>query len=161
MEDMDKIYKEYAGAVFKFLKMRTKDDTLAEELTQETFYQAVRSIDKFDGSCKISVWLCQIAKHTWYKHLRKYSKEILSHEELLIESIPSAEEEAITQSGHLDIIKKIHDLNDTSKEIVYLRSFGGLSFKEIGLVIGKSENYARVTFYRAKEKLKGEIENEK
>ncbi len=161
MEDMDKIYKEYAETVFKFLKLMTKDEYLAEELTQETFYQAVRSIERFDKSCKMSVWLCQIAKHTWYKHLRKHSKEVLSEEELLMESIPSAEDQALTKSGHLEIIKKIHGLNDISKEIVYLRSFGGLSFKEIGLVIGKSENYARVTFYRAKERLKGEIENEK
>ena len=158
---MEKIYKEYALTVFKFLKMQTHDDALAEELCQETFYQAVKSIDSFDGSCKISVWLCQIAKHSWYKYLRKNSREIPTEENESDLFSSSAEDEALAKEGNLQFLKKIHLLNETAKEIVYLRSFGGLSFKEIGLVIGKSETYARVTFYRAKEKLKGETQDDK
>ena len=158
---MEKIYKEYALTVFKFLKMQTHNDALSEELCQETFYQAVKSIDSFDGSCKMSVWLCQIAKHSWYKYLGKNSKEIPTEESESELISSSAEDEALANEGNLQLIKKIHLLNETAKEIVYLRSFGGLSFKEIGLVIGKSETYARVTFYRAKEKLKGETEYDK
>ena len=73
MEDMDAVYRQHAQTVYKFLLSQCHDPHLAEELTQETFYQAVRSIDRFDGGCKVSVWLCQIAKHLWYQHLRKYS----------------------------------------------------------------------------------------
>ena len=72
MDDMDAIYRNHAQTVYKFLLARCHDPDLAEELTQETFYQAVRSIDRFDGSCRLSVWLCQIAKHLWYQHLRKH-----------------------------------------------------------------------------------------
>lgn len=75
MEDMEQIYQAHARTVYKFLLSQCHDADLAEELTQETFYQAVRSIDRFNGSCKVSVWLCQIAKHLWYQHLRKRKPE--------------------------------------------------------------------------------------
>ena len=75
MEDMDAVYRQHAQTVYKFLLSQCHDADLAEELTQETFYQAVRSIDRFNGSCKVSVWLCQIAKHLWYQHLRKRKPE--------------------------------------------------------------------------------------
>lgn len=71
MDDMNDIYRQHAQTVYKFLLSQTRDPDLAEELTQETFYQAVRSIDRFDGRCKVSVWLCQIARHLWYQHLRR------------------------------------------------------------------------------------------
>ena len=70
-KDLDAVYRQHAQTVYKFLLSQCRDPQTAEELTQETFYQAVRSIDRFDGSCKVSVWLCQIAKHLWYQHLRK------------------------------------------------------------------------------------------
>ena len=63
MKDLDTVYRQHAQTVYKFLLSQCRDPQTAEELTQETFYQAVRSIDRFDGSCKVSVWLCQIAKH--------------------------------------------------------------------------------------------------
>ena len=75
MEDMEKVYQQHARTVYKFLLTKTRDEHLAEELTQETFYQAVKSVGRFDGSCKVSVWLCQIAKHLWYQHLRKRKRE--------------------------------------------------------------------------------------
>ena len=63
MEDMEQVYRRHARTVYKFLLAQCRDPGLAEELTQETFYQAVKSVDRFDGTCKVSVWLCQIAKH--------------------------------------------------------------------------------------------------
>ena len=75
MANMEEIYQAHARTVYKFLLSQCHDADLAEELTQETFYQAVRSIDRFNGSCKVSVWLCQIAKHLWYQHLRKRKPE--------------------------------------------------------------------------------------
>ena len=133
MKDLDAVYRQHAQTVYKFLLSQCRDPQTAEELTQETFYQAVRSIDRFDGSCKVSVWLCQIAKHLWYQHLRK---------------------EAVSRSGQLDMLRRVHELPEPGREVVYLRAFGGLSFREIGDVLGKTETWARVTFYRGKERLK-------
>lgn len=159
MEDMEQIYREHAKTVYKFLLSQCRNETLAEELTQETFYQAVRSIHRFNGSCKLSVWLCQIAKHLWYQYLRKKHRE--NSQAQLDGTVSSAEECVLTKEGHLELLKQIHRLPDPSREVVYLRAFGGLSFREIGTVMGKTETWARVTFYRSKEHLKGGFENEK
>ncbi len=162
MDDMDEIYRQHAKTVYKFLLSRTHDPGLAEELTQETFYQAVRSIDRFDGGCKISVWLCQIAKHLWYQHLRRHRREAPMPEEAPEFPAPSAEEGLLEREGHLALLRQIHTLPAESREVVYLRAFGGLSFREIGDVTGRTETWARVTFYRSKEKLRnGGIGDEK
>lgn len=154
VEDMDAVYRQHAQTVYKFLLSQCHDPHLAEELTQETFYQAVRSIDRFDGRCRVSVWLCQIAKHLWYQHLRKSGRETELPEENQLPLIPSAEEETVRRSGQLDLLRRIHALPEPGREVVYLRAFGGLSFREIGDVLGKTETWARVTFYRGKERLK-------
>lgn len=154
VEDMDAVYRQHAQTVYKFLLSQCHDPHLAEELTQETFYQAVRSIDRFDGRCRVSVWLCQIAKHLWYQHLRKSGRETELPEESQLPLIPSAEEETVRRSGQLDLLRRIHALPEPGREVVYLRAFGGLSFREIGDVLGKTETWARVTFYRGKERLK-------
>ena len=154
MDDMSAIYQQHAQTVYKFLLSQTRAPDLAEELTQETFYQAVRSADRFDGGCKVSVWLCQIAKHLWYQHLRKRNREALMPEEGIDVPLPSAEEDLLEQEGRLDLLRSIHSLPADQREVVYLRAFGGLSFLEIGDVLGKTETWARVTFYRSKEKLR-------
>ena len=154
VEDMDAVYRQHAQTVYKFLLSQCHDPHLAEELTQETFYQAVRSIDRFDGRCRVSVWLCQIAKHLWSQHLRKSGRETELPEENQLPLIPSAEEETVRRSGQLDLLRRIHALPEPGREVVYLRAFGGLSFREIGDVLGKTETWARVTFYRGKERLK-------
>ncbi len=160
MEDMDEVYREHAKTVYKFLLSQCRDPNLAEELTQETFYQAVRSINRFDGSCKMSVWLCQIGKHLWYQHLRKNRHEVPADEGILDIPLPSAEEDALSRAGHLDLLKQIHSLPDPAREVVYLRAFGGLSFREIGDVLDRTETWARVTFYRGKERLRGGFDHE-
>ena len=87
MDDMHQIYRQHAQTVYKFLLAQCQNADLAEDLTQETFYQAIRSIDRFDGSCKLSVWLCQIAKHLWYQHLRKQKREVPLPEETVRDSV--------------------------------------------------------------------------
>ena len=154
MEDMEQVYQRHARTVYKFLLAKTRDEHLAEELTQETFYQAVKSVDRFDGSCKVSVWLCQIAKHLWYQHLRKQKREAPMPEAPPESPGPSAEEGLLEQEGRMDLLRLVHRLPEPAREVVYLRAFGGLSFREIGDVCGKTENWARVTFYRSKEKLR-------
>ena len=162
LANMEEIYQAHARTVYKFLLSQCHDADLAEELTQETFYQAVRSIDRFNGSCKVSVWLCQIAKHLWYQHLRKVNRETELPEEAELPLVPSAEEETVSRSGQLDMLRRVHELPEPGREVVYLRAFGGLSFREIGDVLGKTETWARVTFYRGKERLKqGGCDDEK
>ena len=152
---MEQIYKEHSMTVYKYLLSLTHDEHLAEELTQETFYQAVKSINKFDKSCKITTWLCAIAKN----QLLSYNRKHPSMEELETTNIAtgSVEGQVISDMGKVDILKRIHTLEDPFREVMYLRTFGDLSFKEIGEVLSKSENWARVTFYRGKEKLKREM----
>lgn len=153
MEDMQTVYQRHAQTVYKFLLAKTRDPHLAEELTQETFYQAVKSVDRFDGTCKVSVWLCQIAKHLWYQQLRKQKREVPT-EDLPESPGPSAEEGLLEREGQLDLLRLVHNLPEPAREVVYLRAFGGLSFREIGDVMGRTETWARVTFYRSKEKLR-------
>ncbi len=155
MEPMDDIYRRHAATVYKYLLSLCHDPHTAEELTQETFYQAVRSIGRFDGSCQVSTWLCQIAKHLFYQHLRRQRRETpLPEEEGALPPLPSAEEEVLDQSGRLDLLRRVHGLPEPGREVVYLRIFGNLSFREIGAVLGRTETWARVTYYRCKERLK-------
>ena len=151
---MNAIYRHHAQTVYKFLLSQTRDPGLAEELTQETFYQAVRSIDRFDGKCKVYVWLCQIAKHLWYQQLRKQKREVPLSEEGIDVPLPSAEDGTLDRAGRLELLRQVHSLPEPCREVVYLRAFGDLSFREIGDVLGKTETWARVTFYRGKEKLR-------
>lgn len=157
MQDIEKIYKEYFETVYKYLFCLTRNIDLSEELTQETFYRAVKKINTYKGECKISVWLCQIAKNLWYDYLKKNKKISkfnqekdnieLIQEDNIIEKIISDEEKII-------LYKKIQKLDEKTREVIYLRVTGELTFKEIGTILNKTENWARVTFYRGKNKLK-------
>ena len=141
--------------VYRYLLVLCKDADLAEELTQETFYQAIKSADRFDGSCKMSTWLCQIGKHMWLRELRR--REKLSDAEMddnLISEQKTPEEQYQDKAAVIDTMKKLHRLPEQEKEVVLLRATEALSFKEIGEIMGKSESWARVTFFRAKQKLK-------
>ena len=149
---MEEIYQQHAQTVYRFLLTHTRDTDLAEELTQETFYQAIRSSDRFDESCKVSTWLCAIAKRVLFTYRIKHP--VTEELEEQTQSVPSAENEAVDAVSRMELIRLVHELAEPAREVVYLRVFGGLSFAEIGEVHGKTENWARVTFYRAKEKLR-------
>lgn len=150
---IEDIYKEHAKSVNKFLLFLSRNPDTAEDLTQETFYRAVYSIGKYDGNCKISVWLCQIAKHIWYQELRKRERYKTQG---LDEDIPdplTPEQSILLNSEKIELYKAIRTLNEPMKEVVYMRLSGEFSFSEIGEVLGKSENWARTTFYRAKQRI--------
>ncbi len=151
---MEEIYRQYAQTVYRYLLSMTRDGDLAEELTQETFYQAIRSSERFDGSCSVSTWLCAIAKNVLRTYRRKHPDAEDVDEQTL--TVPSAETEAVSEAGRLELLKQLHALREPYREVLYLRVFGSLSFREIGEVQGKSENWARVTFYRGKELLRKE-----
>ncbi len=154
MLNLDSIYQEYAELVYKYLLSLCHEEDTAEELMQETFYQAVKSSRKFDGSCKVTTWLCQIAKHLWYQELdrrRRKGTTVLS-DELMSDGL-SLEENIILKEDILEIFRKVHVLDEISKEVFFLRITGAFSFREIGDIFQKNENWARVTFYRAKQKI--------
>ena len=163
MQDMEKIYEEYFETVNKYLFCLTHNNDISEELTQETFYKAVKKIDTYKGECKMSVWLCQIAKNLWYDQCRKNKKFVDTKEvDLLnVQALNTLEEQVISNDEKISLYKKMQYLDEKTREVMYLRITGELSFKEIGEILGKTENWARVTFYRGKSKLKEVDENEK
>ena len=155
--EMDEVYQSYAQTVFKYLLSLSHDDDLAEELTAETFYQAYKSIHRYNGDCKMVVWLCQIAKHLWYRELERRKK----YKSVDLDDVCEVEDTRMTPDltvlaaeSKVEIYRQLHLLDESTREVMYLRLMGDLSYREIGDVLNKSENWARVTFYRGKEKMK-------
>lgn len=149
------VYNEYAGQVYKYLLSLCHNSDTAEELTQETFYRAVKSIKNYDESCKLYVWLCQIAKHVWYKELERRNKNNTQPlEDTLTDVNMDLENSDVLRSDKMELFKAMQRLEPIQREVVYLRLTGEFSFKEIGDILDKDETWARVTFYRAKQKLK-------
>ncbi|MDD5703254.1 MAG: sigma-70 family RNA polymerase sigma factor [Dehalococcoidales bacterium] len=156
MQNMDQIYKEYFQTVYRYLFCLTNDANLSEELTQETFYQALKTVNNFRGDCKISVWLCQIAKHLWFKDCKKRNRIVtlpLDSIEFELPAKESVEDEILVKEARIDLYRKLHSLDEKTKEVMYLRLTGELSFKEIGDILNRNETWARVTFYRGKQRL--------
>ena len=154
MQNIEEIYKEHSNTVYKYLFCLTGNEDLSEELTQETFAIAVKEIKKFKGNCKVSVWLCQIAKHLWYKELKKKKRNISIEEISDIQDSENLENLIINKEEKLKLFKDIQKLDEKSKELIYLRMVGNLDFTEIGEILGKTANWARVNFYRAKQKIR-------
>lgn len=164
MQNIEEIYKEYSTTVYKYLFCLTQNRDISEELTQETFAIAVEDIKKFRGECKLSVWLCQIAKHLWYKELKKRKKSVnVSFEEVNDNILydESLEEIICEKEEKLKLFKDMQKLDEKSREVMYLRMVGNLSYEEIGEILGKTANWSRVTFYRAKQKIREENKDEK
>ncbi len=157
MDSMEQIYLEHAKTVYGFLLTRTGNPDLAEELTQETFYQAVKHVDRYGGKSSVSTWLCGIAKNLWYGYLKKQKNQTSLSE---AEEIPvdSAETELFRGWENLQVLRMIHRLEDPMREVIYLRLIGNLSFAQIGEIMERNENWARVTYYRGKEKVMKEAE---
>ena len=152
-KEFDEIYRLYVGDVYRFLLKLSGDENLAEELTQETMFRAFRYIDSFDGSCKITVWLCQIGKNCFYDYCRKNKNEYFSEDTELIPDKNDIELNFEDKETARKIHRVIHDLEEPYKEVFTLRVFGELSYRDIADIFGKSENWARVIYYRAKLKI--------
>lgn len=157
---MEGIYEEYHHMVYGYLVGLTGGDReLSEELTQETFYRAVKNIHKFRGDAMISTWLCQIAKYAFYQYIDKKKR----HGEISLDSASELyeqkrfEETLVEQEGKVEIFKMVQQLPEQMKDVMMLRLSGELSFREIGEILGKSENWARVTYYRAKQMVGKEL----
>ncbi|MDR1773166.1 MAG: RNA polymerase sigma factor [Hungatella sp.] len=160
MADFNEIYSLYFKDVYKYVLSISRDEMIAEEITQETFFKALKNIDKFDGKCKLYVWLCQIAKNTFftYKKKEKYHEDLTEAEDILADS--TFEQSLLSKESVYKIHKELHCLGEPYKEVFMLRVFGDLSFSQIGSLFEKTESWARVTYHRAKMKLKERIECE-
>lgn len=157
MLSVEELYKKYAATVYRYILLQTKDEYIAEELTQETFYQAVKNINKFEARSSVLTWLIGIAKNIVYQDRRK--NKLMEKITVEIGNAKSAEREALDSMIEEELLQKIVGIGEPSCEVVQLRIFAEFSFREIGEIMGKSENWARVTFYRAKEKLRKEMDD--
>lgn len=156
MQNMDELYNEYFQTVYKYIFCMTHDADLSEELTQDTFYQAVKTYKNFRGDCKVSVWLCQIAKHLWYKEYEKRKRCSSNSIDEISNHLPAkehVEREILAKESKVELYQRLQSLDEKTREVMYLRLTGELSFREIGEILKKNETWARVTFYRGKQKL--------
>ena len=155
MTDLDDVYSRFSGTVNSYLLRLCGNQQLAEELTQETFYQAVRCIGRFDGKSSISTWLCSIARHLYYDYLRKQKPTVP-----VTDTIPSPEDftdriENRDQAMHAHRV--LHTLEEPFREVFTLRTFCDLSHSQIAELFGKSESWSRVTYFRARQMLQKAI----
>ena len=158
----DILFEQYYEDVFRFLRGLSADEHLAEELTQETFYRALKSADSYRGEADMRIWLCSIAKNLYYTQYKK-QKRLATEEDI--------EEYQAEDKNFLDIIadretalqihRILHELQEPYKEVFSLRIFGELPFKDIGALFGKSQHWACVTYHRAKERIREEMEAER
>ena len=146
----EKMIQDCSPAVYRFLLSLCADAGLAEELTAETFYRAWLHIDRFRGECRPETWLCQIAKHALYKEQRRRGRSVPWEQAAEAAAEGALLERLIDREQSLEIYRHLHRLDDPYREVFLLRVLGELKFKEIAAVCGKTESWAKVTFYRAK-----------
>ncbi len=160
MTDFEQVYQTYCGDVFRYLRGLTGSAELAEELTAETFLKALSSISQYKGESRLRVWLCQIGKNSYYSYLRKNGRiEAGASLETAEPEDPADLAQALADKDDaMRIHTLLHQMEEPYKEVFSLRVFGELSFKEIGRLFGKTENWACVTFYRAKQKIRRGLE---
>ena len=154
--DFDEIYKRYFKDVYLFILAMSRNPDIAEEITQETFFKALKEIHHFRGNCSVKSWLCQIGKNQYISYTRK-KKPVYTEELLQAPDSTDIESICIQKDETLSIYKVLHCLDEPYKEVFTLRVLGDLSFKEIGEIFGHQESWARVTFHRAKSKIRSFI----
>lgn len=163
MDAFEQIYRQYAAPVRRYLLTLGADEDLADDLTADVFLKALRYIDGYDGRVQMLTWLCMIAKQLYWNHCKKKSNRTLPlpEDETLVSTSPTPQESAETKETATALYRALLRLQSPMKDVVYLRSFAGLSFREIALIHSKTESWARVTYHRAKEKLKEMLQNER
>lgn len=159
--DFEQVYQTYFKSVYRYIRRLSGDEQLAEEITSETFVQVMRSIGSFRGDCDLRVWICQIAKNTYYTHLKKQDRiAALDEEAWLALADPAApvEERLDAKEDAQRIRALLHTLPEPYKEVFMWRTLGELSFAEIGALYGKTANWACVTYHRARQQIKTGME---
>jgi len=153
--DFESIYDEHFQSVYRYVLSLCQNKTIAEDVAQETFYKAMEHLDKFDGKGRIFVWLCQIAKNTYYSLYKKQKRLVSeSDSDLVYQNAPDFEGQYLDSETSKKLHLQLHHLNEPYKEVFTLRVFGELPFAQIGEIFGKTESWARLIFYRAKNELR-------
>ena len=161
MTDFEQIYTAYFNDVYKYILRFSGNEHVAEDITSETFFKAMNAIDSFRGDCDVRVWLCQIAKNCYYSYRKKtgqiehvYEDEL---QELPDRALGVAEEYA--RRDEVERIQKLlHTVEEPYKEVFMWRVYAGLSFGQIAQIFGKTENWACVTYHRARKKILERLE---
>ena len=156
--EFERIYNQYFRDVYSFVLLLSRNEKIAEEITQETFFKALKNIDKFNGKCKLNVWLCQIAKNTYFTYLNKQKR--FDTDNIPEVSVSSVEEIILNKEENFRIHKVLRRLEEPYKKVFTLRVFGELSFKQISELFERTESWARVTFHRAKRKIQDLLKEE-
>jgi RNA polymerase sigma-70 factor (ECF subfamily) len=150
----EKLYEAFYMKVFSYVMTLAKDRGDAEEITQETFFRAISTEKSFRGDSESFTWLCAIAKNIFIDEKRRYAKEDDELSEELPDNDRGIEQKLSDKAMSLKIHSILHQLEEPYKEVFQLRVFGELSFAEIGSIFGKTETWARVTYHRARLKIK-------
>lgn len=156
MKDFERIYTAYYDVVFRYVLSLCRDAVWAEEITEDAFFKALKSIDRFRGECKWDVWLCQITKNTFFTAAKRRQRQA-DFPPADILSDASVEQSLCDKETALQIHRLLHALEEPYKEVFWMRTFGELAFRDIGALFGKTESWARVTYYRAKMKIKEKL----
>ncbi len=166
MEPFEQIYSSYLKDVYKYVLSLCRDPVEAEEIAQETFYQALKAMPSFRGDCKLIVWLCQIAKHIYFARLKKGKRTEARPPDELYSTVSSScppksvEQQLLEEADAMAVHRHLHELEEPYKEVFMLRVFGELSFQKIGDIFGRTESWARTTYHRAKVRLIDKMEEE-
>jgi len=159
--DFEQIYKEHFSDVYKYVFSLCHNENVAKDVTQETFFKAMKNISKFNGSCKLYVWLCQIAKNTYFTHFQKQKWYVstINDEETIFQSgvTVDIEKDFFDKETSRRLHTLLHHLNEPYKEVFTLRVFGELPFIQIAELFGKTDSWARLIFYRAKKQLQEDL----
>lgn len=162
MTQFEEIYRTYFNDVYLYIRRLSGNEELSEEITSEAFFKAMRGVSGFRGDCDIRVWLCQIAKNCYYTYLKKVGRTD-SIDNVELSELPSEEstieEQCIKHEEAARIRTVLHNVPEPYKEVFMWRVFAELSFKQIGQIFGKSENWACVTYHRAKTMIKSRLED--
>lgn len=153
MADFGEIYLECFSNVYKYVLSLCMDEAVAEEITQETFFKAMQHINKFNGSCKLYVWLCQIAKNTYFTLYKKKKRIVLDLDADIPDTLLNLETDYLDKDTAKRLHIELHNLSEPYKEVFTLRVFGELPFSQIGELFGKTDSWARLIYYRAKKQL--------
>ncbi len=160
MEPIEKIYESYYKDVYHFVLALSRNDHVAEDITQETFMKAIKAVDHFKGNCDVRVWLCQIAKNLFYTYRKKQKRQVDNAEEVVAGKACQTDivKDTVDKEQAIRIHHIVHSLEEPYKEVFHLRVFGELPFKEIAAIFGKTESWARVTYHRARVLIMKEME---
>ena len=162
MTDFESIYHTYFEDVYLYIRRLSGDEHIAEEITSDTFFKAMNSIDSFRRECDIRVWLCQIAKNCYYSYMKKRSR---LQSDVGIADITDPDENVEERMVRRENVKRIQiamrNIDETYREVFMWRVYAELSFRDIGELFGKSENWACVTYHRARKKIMEEMGNDR